>query len=90
MVIAVIFSGVKIGDSELKILRKKFKGCLFFCPKPLPICPSWERSYTALCASDLDIIFFSETQLFLDFSKKITSDRSETFFMQYFFSSLPI
>ena len=32
-----------------------------------------------MCASDLDILFFSETQLFLDFSKKITSDRSETF-----------
>ena len=49
------------GGNFQKKRNASFKGCLFFSPKPVPNCNSWERSYTALCASDsYGILFFSE------------------------------
>ena len=51
----------------------------FFFPKPVPNSSSWSRYHRALCASDSNVLFFPETQLFLEFSKKITIMPSETF-----------
>ena len=62
----------------------------FFFPKPVPNCNSWERSYTALCASDSYVLFFSEAQRFFGVFEKNNVSAIGNVFMQYFFSSLGV
>ena len=67
----------------LIIISQKY---LFFCwkknrsfffkllSKPVPNSSRWTRYYRALCASDSNVLFFSETLLYLEFSQQIISE----------------
>ena len=81
------FPPLDIKLDEVSPKLSDFKEFRFVFLKPVPNSSSWSRYHRALCVSDSNVLFCSETQLVFE---KNNVRMIGSVFMHYFFSSLDI